>query len=130
VMGMSKPIMCTVLRNLQEIDMMKKTFYRGSRKHSYIAEKNYFNTFISYFCHICDREAKMNLTVLREAEFELDQIFEEGEVSEETLTKTRELYTQIDTSKKYYRWLERLSASVRSREIFKYVPHELEDTDN
>lgn len=130
VMGMSKPSMSTSVRKLQEIDMMKKTFQRGSRKHSYIAEKNYFNTFISYFCHMWDREAKMNLTAIREAEFELDQIFEEGDVSEETLAKTRELYTQIEASKKYYRWLERLSASVRSREIFKYVPHELEDTDN
>src|SRR5699024_10173536 len=96
VMGMSKPSMSTSVRKLQEIDMVKKTFQRGSRKHSYIAEKNYFNTFIGYFCHMWDREAKMNLTALREAEFKIDQIIEDEHVSEEVLMKAREIYTQIE----------------------------------
>lgn len=122
-LGMSKPSMSTSVRKLQEIDMVKKKFQRGSRKHTYAAEKNYFNTFTSYFCHMWDREAKMNLTAIREAEFELDQIFEEEDgVSEEVLQDAREVYQQLEESKVYYRWLERLVASVRSREIFKYIP--------
>src|SRR5699024_12630245 len=47
-LGMSKPSMSTSVRKLQEIDMVKKKFQRGSRKHTYVAEKNYFNTFTSY----------------------------------------------------------------------------------
>lgn len=125
-LGMSKPSMSTSVRKLQEIDMVKKKFQRGSRKHTYIAEKNYFNTFISYFCHMWDREAKMNLEAIQQAEFELDQIFEEERVSEGVLDKARQIYQQIEESKIYYHWLERLVASVRSKEIFKFIPKELE----
>src|SRR5699024_2508448 len=49
-LDMSKPSMITSVRKLREIDMMRKDYQHGSRKQSYIAEKNYFNTFISYFC--------------------------------------------------------------------------------
>ena len=121
-LGMSKPSMSTSVRKLQEIDMVKKKFQRGSRKHTYVAEKNYFNTFTSYFCHMWDREAKMNLMAIQEAEFELDQIFEDEDVSEEMLQEAREIYHQIEESKVYYRWLERLVASVRSQEIFNFIP--------
>ena len=121
-LGMSKPSMSTSVRKLQEIDMVKKKFQRGSRKHTYVAEKNYFNTFTSYFCHMWDREAKMNLMAIQEAEFELDQIFEDEDISDERLQEAREIYHQIEESKIYYRWLERLVASVRSQEIFKFIP--------
>src|SRR5699024_1898556 len=43
---MSKLSMSTSVRKLREIDMMRKDYHHGSRKQSYIAEKNYFNTFI------------------------------------------------------------------------------------
>lgn len=125
-LGMSKPSMSTSVRKLQEIDMMKKKFQRGSRKHVYVAEKNYFNTFISYFCHMWEREAKMNLEALQQAEFELDQVFEDESVSEEVLEEARKIYHQFEESKKYYHWLERLSASVRSKEIFELVPQDPE----
>lgn len=126
-LGMSKPSMSTSVRKLQEIDMVKKKFKRGSRKHTYVAEKNYFNTFISFFCHMWDREAKMNLTAILEAELELDQLFEEEDISEELLQKAREIYHQIEESKVYYHWLERLVTSVRSREIFKFIPQNPEN---
>src|SRR5699024_9174395 len=82
----------------------------------------YFNTFTSYFCHMWDREAKMNLMAIQEAEFELDQIFEDEDVSEEMLQEAREIYHQIEESKVYYRKLERVVASVRSQEIFNFIP--------
>lgn len=126
-LGMSKPSMSTSVRKLQEIDMVKKKFQRGSRKHTYVAEKNYFNTFISYFCHMWDREAKMNLTAIQEAEFVLDKIFEDEDVSLELVEEAREIYHQIEESKIYYRWLERLVANVRSKEIFKFIPKMPED---
>src|SRR5699024_11965230 len=68
-LGTRKPSMSTSVRKLQEIDMVKKKFQRGSRKHTYVAEKNYFNTFTSYFCHMWDREAKMNLIAIQEVVF-------------------------------------------------------------
>src|SRR5699024_1108724 len=125
-LGMSKPSMSTSVRKLQEIDLMKKKYKRGSRKHSYEAEKDYFNTFTSYFCHMWDRESSMNLNAIQQAEFALDQIFEDDNVSNAALEEAREIYHQIEESKKYYRWLERLAANVRSKEIFTYIPKEPE----
>src|SRR5699024_2621590 len=40
-LDMSKPSMSTSVRKLREIDMMRKDYQHGSRKQSYIAEKNY-----------------------------------------------------------------------------------------
>src|SRR5699024_8223731 len=121
-LGMSKPSMSTSVRKLQEIDMVKKKFQRGSRKHTYVAEKNYFNTFTFYCCNMCEREAKMNLMAIQEAEFERDQIFENEHVSQEMLQEAREIYHQIEESKVYYRCLERKVASIRQQEIVKYNP--------
>src|SRR5699024_9530829 len=84
-LGMSKPSMSTNVRKLQEIDMVKKKLQRVSRKLTYVAEIYYYNTFTSSFCHMWDREAKMNLMAIQEAEFELDQIFRDEDVSEEML---------------------------------------------
>src|SRR5699024_3685965 len=121
-LGMSKPSMSTSVRKLQEIDMVKKKFQRGSRKHTYVAEKNYFNTFTSYFCYIWDLGVQMNFMAIPEAEYEVDQILEDGEVCEEMLQEGRETYHQIEESKVYYRWLERLVGSVRSQEVFNFIP--------
>lgn len=125
-LGMSKPSMSTSVRKLQETDMVKKKFQRGSRKHTYRAEKDFFRTFTSYFCHMWEREANMNLEAIQEAEFELDQILEDEDVSDELIQETRALHTQLEQSRKYYRWLGRLVTSVRSDEIFKFLPKETE----
>ena len=125
-LDMSKPSMSTSVRKLREIDMMRKDYQHGSRKQSYIAEKNYFNTFISYFCLMWDREAKMNLEAIHRAKIELNKTFEYEDVSEELMQDARDIYNQLEESKIYYNWLERLSATVRSEEIFDYVPKERE----
>lgn len=121
-LDMSKPSMSTSVRKLQEIEMVKKKFQRGSRKHTYAAEKNFFNTFMSYFCQMWDREAKMNIEAVKQAEFELDQIFEDDDVSDYLVEEARKIYHQLDQSKTYYRWLERLVASIRSEEIYEFLP--------
>lgn len=125
-LGMSKPSMSTSVRRLQEIDMVKKTFQRGSRKHTYIAEKNYFNTFITYFSQMWEREATINLMAIRKAELKLDEILADESISDEVLTKAKEMRTQIEESKTYYHWLERLVTSVRSQELFEFIPPKLE----
>ncbi|TRM11679.1 GbsR/MarR family transcriptional regulator [Lentibacillus cibarius] len=121
-LDMSKPSMSTSVRKLQEIEMVKKKFQRGSRKHSYAAEKNFFHSFMSYFCKMWDREAKMNMEAIKQAEFELDQIIEDEKVSAELVDEARAVYEQLNLSKTYYCWLERLVASIRSEEIFEFLP--------
>ncbi|GAA0434057.1 MAG: choline uptake/conversion transcriptional regulator CudC [Bacillota bacterium] len=126
-LGMSKPSMSTSVRKLQENEMVKKKFQRGSRKHTYAAEKNFFHSFMSYFCQLWDREAKMNMEAIKQAEFELDQIFEDENVSAELVDEARKIYELLDQSKIYYRWLERLVASIRSEEIYEFLPKDPDD---
>src|SRR5699024_6634145 len=120
-LDMSKPSMSTSVRKLREIDMMRKDYQHGSRKQSYIAEKNYFNTFISYFCLMWVREAKMNLEAIHRAKIELNKTFEYEYVLEELMQDARDIYNQHEDSKIYYSWIERISATVRSQDIFNYV---------
>lgn len=80
-LGMSKPSMSTGVRRLQEIKMVKKVFQRGSRKHNYIAEKNFFNSFISFFCQMWEREANANLTAIAASEALLTEVIADDDVS-------------------------------------------------
>lgn len=39
---MSKPSMSTGVKKLQDLNVVKKTFHRGIRKHTFVAEKDFF----------------------------------------------------------------------------------------
>src|SRR5699024_11580609 len=82
-LGMSKPRMSTSVRKLQEIDIVKKTFQRGSRKHTYMAEKDFFRSFMSFYCKMWEREVKMNMEAIYEADFYLKEVMEDQYCSQE-----------------------------------------------
>lgn len=119
---MSKPSMSTSIRKLQEIEMVKKTFQRGSRKHTYMAEKNFFHSFMAFYCQMWEREVKMNMAAIKEAEGNLAEIFEDDSVSNEIRDEAKAHYNMLENSKVYYRWLERLVTSIRNEEIFEFLP--------
>lgn len=119
---MSKPSMSTNVRKLQDNGMVKKVFQRGSRKHTYIAEKDFFRSFMSFYCQMWEREAQMNLEAIEEAEKDLEEIIESANVSSEVRDQAQADYDMINQSKAYYHWLQRLAESVRSGEIFEFLP--------
>lgn len=121
-LGMSKPSMSTSVRKLQENEMVKKKFQRGSRKHLYVAEKDFFHSFMAFYCQMWDREVKMNMDAIKQAEFELDAVIEDEQVSAEVREEANSIYELLAKSKVYYRWLERLVTSIRSDEIFEFLP--------
>ncbi|MBP2076079.1 choline uptake/conversion transcriptional regulator CudC [Oceanobacillus polygoni] len=123
-LGMSKPSMSTSVRKLQDNGMVKKTFHRGSRKHTYIAEKDFFSSFMSFYCRMWEREVKMNMEAIKIAEKDLKEIVDDQEVSQEIREKAEEHYKLLDKSKVYYRWLERLTVSIQNEEIFEFLPKE------
>src|SRR5699024_5694491 len=126
-LGMSKPSMSTGVRKLQEIEMVKKVFPRGSRKHTYKAEKDFFNSFISFFCQMWEREAKTNMTALVEAQEMLTNVIKDTTVSSIIREDAEEKYKLLEDSRKYYTWLIRLAKSVRSGEIYEFLPKEAEE---
>ncbi|MBM7599287.1 DNA-binding transcriptional regulator GbsR (MarR family) [Virgibacillus halotolerans] len=121
-LGMSKPSMSTSVRKLQENGMVKKTYQRGSRKHTYMAEKDFFRSFMSFYCQMWEREVKMNLEAIHEAEIYLSEISKDETVSTEIRAEAKDHYDMIESSKIYYKWLDRLAQSIQNGKIFEFLP--------
>ncbi|SDO17652.1 choline uptake/conversion transcriptional regulator CudC [Alkalicoccus daliensis] len=119
---MSKPSMSTSVRKLQENEMVKKTFTRGSRKHTYAAEKNFFRSFMAFYCHMWEREVKMNMEAIEEAQTDLIDAIKDSASTPEIVAEAKKYYDQLEDSKTYYRWLDSLVGSIRSGEIFEFLP--------
>ncbi|RWZ54512.1 GbsR/MarR family transcriptional regulator [Halobacillus fulvus] len=121
-LGMSKPSMSTSVRKLQEIEMVKKTFTRGSRKHTYAAEKNFFRSFMAFYCQMWEREAKMNLSAIEEAQEDFVDVMKDADSTPDVVAKAKKFYDQLEESKTYYYWLHDLVESIRSGKIFEFLP--------
>lgn len=123
-LGMSKPSMSTSVRKLQDINIVKKVWEKGSRKDSFMAEKNFFNYFAHFFGKKWEREVSMFLESIIYAQKQLNDVIEDSQ-SDETLKEQARLdYQQLDEAKVYYHWLDRLTKLIKSEEIYKYLPIE------
>lgn len=123
-LGMSKPSMSTNVRKLQQIEMVKKKFQRGTRKHTYAAEKDFFHSFMAYFCQMWEREVKLNMEAIAKAEILLLEIYEDESISNDIRNEAKKDYDLLNQSKVYYRWLEKLVESIRTEEIYTFIPKE------
>ncbi|MBU8791320.1 choline uptake/conversion transcriptional regulator CudC [Oceanobacillus caeni] len=123
-LGMSKPSMSTNVRKLQQIEMVKKRFQRGTRKHTYAAEKDFFHSFMAYFCQMWEREVKLNMEAIAKAEKLLLEIYEDESISNDIRNEAKKDYDLLNQSKVYYRWLEKLVESIRTEEIYTFIPKE------
>ncbi|UCZ53165.1 GbsR/MarR family transcriptional regulator [Bacillus shivajii] len=121
---MSKPSMSTGVKKLQEFDIVKKTFRRGSRKHTYAAEKDFFRFFNKFFTKKWEREVKLNLEAIERAQTELDEVMQSDDTSEELRKEAEIIYEQLEVSKPYYLWLNKLVNGIRNGEIFEAFPIE------
>lgn len=126
MLEMSKPSMSTGVRALQENGMVNRIWEKGSRKNKYAAEKDFFKSFIRFYCKRWEREYKENLQAIADAQCLLKQVMDNPASDESIRQEAAEQYHQIDDSKKYYRWLERLVSSFYSQEIFELIPKENE----
>ncbi len=82
-LGMSKPSMSTAVRKLQEINIVKKVWKRGSRKDLFTAEKDFFQYFSHFFGDKWEREAKINLSAIDHAEDQLNQVLNDEKANDE-----------------------------------------------
>ncbi|SEI04795.1 DNA-binding transcriptional regulator GbsR, MarR family [Halobacillus karajensis] len=126
-LGMSKPSMSTSVRRLQEIKMVKKTFTRGSRKHTYAAEKNFFRSFMAFYCQMWEREVKMNLEAIEEAQEDFIEVIKDSNSTPEIVAEAKEHYDQLEESKIYYHWLDDLVESIRNGKIFEFLPKDQQE---
>jgi len=127
-LSMTKPSMSTAVRKLQDINIVRKTWQKGSRKDHFMAEKNFFNYFGQYFGDKWKRESDINLLAIKQAEQRLEEVIEDEVVEEHVRERARQDLEQLKDYKKYCYWLEKLVASVESGEIFDLLPiDDLED---
>lgn len=123
-LNMSKPSMSTGIRKLHHNGMVKKIHQTETRKHIYAAEKDFFKSFMSYYCQMWQREVDMNTAAIREAKEYLQTVIDDENTSEELRKEAQDHYALIDQSRVYYNWLEKLTRSVKSGEIFSFLPKE------
>ncbi len=119
---MSKPSMSTSVRKLQEIAMVKKTYTRGSRKHTYVAEKNFFRSFMVFYCQMWEREVKINMNAIEEAQDDLLNVIKESSSTPAMVAEAKKYYDQLEESKTYYHWLEDLIENIETGKIFECIP--------
>lgn len=126
-LDMSKPSMSTSVRKLQDIGIVQKVWQRGSRKDSFMAEKNFFNYFSHFFGMKWEREVSMFLVSIRKAQEQLNEVIENNETDEILRERAMLDYQQLDNAIIYYHWLEKLTKLTKSGEIYNYIP--VEDVD-
>ncbi|MFC4558365.1 choline uptake/conversion transcriptional regulator CudC [Virgibacillus kekensis] len=125
-LGMSKPSMSTSVRKLQEINIVQKVWQKGSRKDSFMAEKNFFNYFSQFFGMKWEREVSMFLVSIKKAQEQLQEVIEDSEIEEALQERAKLHYQQLDDALIYYHWLEKLTKLTKSGEIYNYIPVEVE----
>ncbi|WP_035661426.1 choline uptake/conversion transcriptional regulator CudC [Halalkalibacter akibai] len=121
-LGMSKPSMSTGVKKLQDYDIVKKTFQRGSRKHTFVAEKDFFQFFNKFFTKKWEREVSINLEAIKQSQKTLKEIIDSNHVSTKKKKEALEVYDLLESSKPYYYWLSSLVNGIRSGEIFNSFP--------
>ncbi|HCN60407.1 GbsR/MarR family transcriptional regulator [Mammaliicoccus fleurettii] len=119
---MSKPSMSAGVKKLQEFDIVKQQFTRGSRKQHFIAEKDFFIFFNNFFSRKWDREISINMDSVKDAEVLLKKVIEADGVDEDTKEEATIIYKQLEDYKVYYEWLSNISSAIKTGEIYKYFP--------
>ncbi|WP_085524414.1 choline uptake/conversion transcriptional regulator CudC [Tuberibacillus sp. Marseille-P3662] len=121
-LGMSKPSMSTGVKRLQEFNIVKKTFQKGTRKNTYIAEKDFFRFFENFFTKKWEREAQLNLEAISHAQVRLQDVIDSKETPDPFKQEAQDMLEQFEDSKPYYYWLKKLVHSIETGELFKYIP--------
>lgn len=129
---MSKPSMGAGVKKLQEFDIVKQQFTRGSRKQHFIAEKDFFIFFRNFFTKKFQREIDINVEAVKDAQAIINSLLESSDLTEAETQEAQKIKSQLDHTHVYYEWLEQLTEAIESGEIFKYfpIPEQPSDSEN
>ncbi len=129
---MSKPSISAGVKKLQEFDIVKQQFTRGSRKQHFIAEKDFFIFFRNFFTKKFQREIDINVEAVKDAQAIINSLLESSDLTEAETQEAQKIKSQLDHTHVYYEWLEQLTEAIESGEIFKYfpIPEQPSDSEN
>ncbi|WP_343750699.1 transcriptional regulator [Lentibacillus halophilus] len=119
--AMSKGSVSTGLRDLLDTEMVIKVWKKGSRKDHYIAEKDFFKNFFSFFIKNLRQERNIISRANEQVEDTLKDIAANG-TSEEAKKMAQGDLEDIKQTMIYFEWTMKLANAMESREIFKYFP--------
>ncbi|MEJ9233236.1 GbsR/MarR family transcriptional regulator [Peribacillus butanolivorans] len=120
-LGMSKPSMSTGIHSLVDIEMVQKVWRKGERKDLYKAEKDFFVSFLSFFCKKWDRELSVNMQAIEKATEKFNSLLDNPDVPDAIQQKARKDLQQLQDSTQYYLWLKKLVHAFRSKELVKMI---------
>lgn len=87
---MSKPSMSAGVKKLQEFDIVKQQFTRGSRKQHFIAEKD-FSSFPKLFTKKFQREIDINVEAVKDAQAIINPLLESSDLTEAETQEAQKL---------------------------------------
>ncbi|MGU3443811.1 hypothetical protein ACLBXI_29120 [Bacillus cereus] len=89
-----------------------------------MAEKDFFKFFTHFFSRKWEREVKINLNALEKSQKILRKLMNNQEEPEEIKASAKQIYEQLEDSRVYYKWLQKLVNSIKDESIFEFIPTE------
>lgn len=120
-LGMSKPSMSTGIRALQQIDFVHKVWQKGVRKDLYVAEKDFFKTFTSFFTKKWSREIAIDQEGIEKATEILIELVQDPNAPVWIHEKAKANLEQLNQARKYYEWLKQVVQLFERKDIDKLL---------
>lgn len=121
-LGMSKTSMSTSVRHLMDLHMVDKVWKKGNRKDLYVAEEDWYQTFIDFFTIKWRNGVNINVSAIEKSLKELNKLLESPTISEGLRIQITQDIEKLHKALDYYDWLNRLVDSFESEEIFNFIP--------
>ncbi|QGU00150.1 Transcriptional regulator [Candidatus Syntrophocurvum alkaliphilum] len=119
--AMSKGSVSNGLRKLLELDMVIKVWEKGSRKDYYIAEKDFFKNFISFFVNNMRQERNIYMKAAEQVKPLLEEIATNPE-SDRVKEEVNQDLKDMEKAFIFYEWLQRFAYALESDDIYNYYP--------
>ncbi|KKI91880.1 transcriptional regulator [Bacillus sp. SA1-12] len=121
-LGMSKTSMSTSVRSLMDLHMVDKVWKKGNRKDLYVAEEDWYQTFIDFFTIKWRNGVTINVTAIEKSLRDLHLLLENPDLSEEIVHEINLDIKKLHEALEYYDWLNRLVDSFETHDIFQFIP--------
>ncbi|WP_236838523.1 GbsR/MarR family transcriptional regulator [Caldalkalibacillus salinus] len=121
--AMSKGSVSTGIRELLEIEMVSKVWKKGDRKDHFIAEKDFFKNFMTFFVKNIRQERNIILKAVGHVKPDLEYMAHHAE-SERAREEARHNLELIESSQDYFDWTLRMINAMESGEIYQYIPRQ------
>jgi DNA-binding transcriptional regulator GbsR (MarR family) len=121
-LGMSKTSMSTSVRSLLELKMVGKVWKKGVRKDLYLAEADWYQTFIDFFTIKWRAGISLNISAMQKSLSEIQPLLNNEQVEPHIKEQAKIDIEKLTSAIEYYDWLNRLVDSFESKEIFEFIP--------